>query len=78
MKFNLKVVSALVLGVALGTLVRIPIEQPVHAAESAASEQYKVVSLMRYEGREEEILNKLAADGWKVRTAAMAAVIMAK
>ncbi len=52
-----------------------------NAAPAPVSEQYRIVSLRPYGDdvkRMEEDLNKLAADGWRVRTGIGAALVLAK
>ena len=50
--------------------------------EPVPFEQYKVISLVKFDnegpGRMDQELNKLAAQGWKVRTGVGGAVILAR
>jgi len=80
--------------VATAATVSLPplIDQEAKAQEPKASEivvtgepaveQYKVISLVRFDtegpGRMDQELNKLAAQGWKVRTGVGGAVILAR
>lgn len=54
----------------------------VVTGEPAPFEQYKVISLVKFDiegpGRMDHELNKLAAQGWKVRTGVGGAVILAR
>ncbi len=55
--------------------------QQAHATDIAGNEQYKIFSLRAYGddvARLEGDLNKLASDGWKVRTGVGVALVLAK
>lgn len=55
--------------------------QQAHAAEVAGNEQYRMFPLRSYGddvARLEADLNKLAAEGWKVRTGVGVALVLAK
>jgi hypothetical protein len=73
--------SAGLLGVTIATAVILSLSQFIpHEARAAAingGEHYKVVSASSKEQLEQE-LNKLGADGWKVRTGIASMVILAK
>jgi uncharacterized membrane protein len=53
------------------------IPNEAHAAAITSSEQYRVVPLSSKEQLEQE-LNKLGAEGWKVRAGVASVVILAK
>ncbi len=73
--------SAGVLGATIATAAILFLSQFISHEARAASitggEHYKVVSLSSKEQLEQE-LNKLGADGWKVRTGVASVVILAK
>ncbi|HEX5176536.1 MAG TPA: hypothetical protein VFV83_05885 [Chthoniobacteraceae bacterium] len=59
----------------------LPNDAHAQAPAIGGNEQYKIVSLRTYGDdvpRMEGDLNKLAADGWKVRTGVGAALVLAK
>jgi hypothetical protein len=73
--------SASLLGATIATAAILFLSQFIpHEARAAAitgGEHYKVVSLSSKEQLEQE-LNRLAADGWKVRTGVASVIILEK
>ena len=68
---------ALVIAAIVSGLLLLP--RQAQAAAIGGGEQYKVINILRFEAADlEEELNRLGAAGWKVRTGAAAALILAK
>jgi hypothetical protein len=72
-------ISAGLLGAVIAVAIMLSFSQPVvrEAHAAAGGEQYKVISLSSKEQLEQE-LNRLGAEGWKVRTSVASVVILAK
>lgn len=70
--------SAGLLGAAIAVAIMLLLSQlmPLEA-HAAGGEQYKVISLSSKDQFEQE-LNRLGAEGWKVRTGVASVVILAK
>ena len=71
-------ISAGLLGAAIAIAIILLLSQlmPLEA-HAAGGEQYKVISLSSKDQLEQE-LNRLGAEGWKVRTGVASVVILAK
>jgi len=72
-------ISAGLLGAVIAVAIMLSFSQPLvrEAHAAAGGEQYKVISLSSKEQLEQE-LNRLGAEGWKVRTSVASVVILAK
>lgn len=72
-------ISAAFLGAIIAVVLMLLLSQtsPREAHAAAGGEQYKIISLAAKEQLEPE-LNRLGAEGWKVRTGVGALIILAK